>query len=81
MVAPAATAATYPAPCDIPPCVIVGPSSTTITRRPRTAAGSSSRTGEAARTIAAVGFTACASSTTAWTSAASAASTLVSEAG
>jgi Universal stress protein family len=75
-IAPAAVAATKPAPCGIEPCVMVGPSSTTTTRRPRTAAASSSRTGDAARTIRALGLTARAVATARATWSGVAASTL-----
>ena len=74
--APAAVAATQPAPHGMPPCVMVGPSSITSTRLPRTRAGSSSRTGDAARTIDASGRTRRASAMAKATSAAPATSTL-----
>src|SRR5690348_12681307 len=54
--APAARAPTTPAPHDIEPCVSVGPSSTTRTRRPRTAPASSTVTGLSARSTVARGL-------------------------
>jgi hypothetical protein len=51
--APNFFASTVPAPKRISPCVTVGPSSTTSTVRPVTAAGRSAVTGEAASTITA----------------------------
>jgi len=50
LAAPASLAAAQAAPCGMPPWVTVGPSSTAITRLPRTAAASSSVTGEPPRT-------------------------------
>src|SRR6478736_405815 len=56
--APAVWAPTTPAPYVIDPCVRVGPSSTTRTRHPATAAGSSTVTGLSARSTVAVGLSA-----------------------
>src|SRR2546430_1870952 len=50
-------AAITPAPNAIPPCVTVGPSSTTSARRPVSKDGSSTCTGDAASIITALGFT------------------------
>ena len=56
--APSRSAATKPAPNFISPCVSVGPSSTTSTRLPRIAPGSSTVTCEFAFTTVADGFVA-----------------------
>jgi hypothetical protein len=76
-VAPACRAATVPAPNGIPPCVMVGPSSTTSTRLPANDWPGSRVTGDAARTTMASGFVAYTLATTRPTAAGSALSVLL----
>ena len=75
-VAPAARAATVPAPNGIPPWVNVGPSSMTSTRLPASDPCPSRVTGDSARMIVAAGTIRATSATTRSTSAGSAESTL-----